>query len=526
MSIISLPFIGFVILLVGLYFLLPKKCQWVILLLASVVFYLSGGWQGIFYILATIITQYFLALVLERQNAEMKKRQGADGVDSEKKREIKQQFSKRKHWVVALSVIINLGVLATVKYLGLAVNSFNRLFGTSIGAVDLLVPIGLSYYTFKSIGYVIDVSRGRIQAQRNIFKLALYIGYFPALVQGPIDKYEELAEQLYAEHEFSYERLCFGTQRMLWGYMKKLIIAERAAVIVNTIQNNYASRDYEGFLIVLMLIFGAVHLYVDFSGGMDIALGLSEIFGISMTENFRRPFLSHSVAEYWRRWHISLGAWMGTYVFTPLSLSQPFKKLGKKAREKMGNKYGRVIAPSIASFITFFLVGIWHGLSLGYILFAVYNATLVSTATLLEDFYAWCRGKFKVHEDSKAFKGFQIIRTFVLTAICRFFYLPKFSDTVGLFKATFSEFNPWVFFDGTLYSLGLDRPNFILLVISIIVLILVDFAQEHGTHIRETIGKQNIALRWVVYYGAIFALLIFGMYGPGYDAASFIYQRF
>lgn len=201
-------------------------------------------------------------------------------------------------------MILNIGILCVLKYTNAAIESINSLFKTQI--MDILVPLGLSYYTFKSVGYIIDVYRGRIKAQKNIGKLALYISYFPALVQGPIDRYEDLADQLFAKHPFSYQRLCFGAQRMLWGYIKKLVIAERAAVIVNEILGYYAVKGYEGFTVFFGMVLYMFQLYADFSGGMDIVIGLSEIFGISMTENFQRPFFAASVAEFWRRWHITL----------------------------------------------------------------------------------------------------------------------------------------------------------------------------------------------------------------------------
>lgn len=523
MSIVSFRFIAFVVILIPLYFVLPKKYQRAVLLCASMLFYLTGGIKGCIYITITICSQYMIALILEKRNVRMTAELAETETDPDKKKEIKKRFSASKKRLIFLSVFINLGLLFFLKYIDGTIGKINSLLGTNIKPFGLLVPLGLSYYTFKSIGYVVDVARGRIHAQRNILKLTLFISYFPALVQGPIDRYENLADQLYAEHKFDYERFCFGLQRMLWGYMKKLILAERAAVIIQTIQSGVGYDGYEGLLIAIMMILATIHLYADFSGGMDIVIGLSEIFGVTLTENFRRPFMSHSVAEYWRRWHITLGAWMGTYVFTPLSLSQPFKKLGKICRKKLGNQYGRVIAPSIASFITFFFVGMWHGVNRGYVLFSIYNAALVSTATLLSDFYELARKKLKIREDSGVFHGFQMARTFTLVTIGSLIIKP---NTIGMIKAAFHKWNPWIFFDGTLYTLGLNRQNFTLLVVSIFVLIAVDILQERGVSIRKKIAEQNIILRWAVYLSAICTLVIFGMYGPGYNAADFVYQRF
>lgn len=527
MSIFSFEFIGLVLILVLLYFVLPKRWQWAILLAASVVFYVSGGLQGCLYILVTIVTQYFLGQALERRNVAMNQELTAEGLSGSDKRAIKKKYASSKKIFLLISLAINLGILAFLKLADPAIVEINKLFGTKIDELNLLLPIGLSYYTFKSVGYVIDVYRGRVKAEKNIFKLALFIGYFPALVQGPIDRYEDLAGQLTAEHSFDYKRLCFGVQRMLWGYIKKLVIADRIAVITTQVINNYTTKGYEGFTLFVGVALYAFQIYADFSGGMDIVNGLSEIFGISLTENFQRPFFATSVAEYWQRWHITLGAWMRTYVFYPLSLSPAFNKLGKFCRKRFGDRIGKLMAPSLASFITFVLIGIWHGVGWKYVVYGFYMAVFVSTGTLLEPVYDDWKAKFNINDKSTSWQVFQTIRTFMIIVFSRFINLAKDLPDVGrMLAATFTHFNPWVFFDGTFYSLGLDRPNFILMLLSIVVLMLVDFAQEKGVHMRKTIARRNIVLRWSVYYCAIFALIIFGMYGPGYDAASFIYQRF
>lgn len=524
MSLFSIEFIIFIISLIILYFILPAKYQWVVLLLASALFYLTAGLKGCIYIATTILLQYFLALKLEQYNSRMAAELADKKLNSKSKKEIKAFYNYKKRKIVIISVIISIGTLAFLKLADLAIEEINILFKADIHTLNLLIPLGLSYYTFKAIGYVIDVYRGRVIAEKNVFKLALYIGYFPALFQGPIDRYEDLAWQLTSEHKFNYTRLCFGAQRMLWGYIKKLVIADRIAVITDQIIGNYA---YDGFVLFIGFFLYMFRLYADFSGGMDIVNGLSEIFGIKLTENFARPFFATSIAEYWKRWHITLGAWMRTYVFYPLSLSQVFTRLGRRCRKLFGDKTGKLIAPSLASFITFFLLGLWHGAGWKYVIYGIYMAMFVSTATLLEPFYTNLRKLLHIEEKSKSWHLFQIVRTIFIVTLSRYIVMSKnVADIIGMLKATFCNFNPWIFFDGSLYQLGLNRPNFILMLLSIIILLAVDFAQERGVHIRESISHQSIFIRWGIYYAAILSLVIFGMYGPGYNASSFIYQQF
>lgn len=526
MSIVSLRFLAFAAALVAAYFMVPRRWQWKVLLAASAIFYALNGIRSILFIAITIATQYFLGLALERENAAMAAEIEEGNPDARQKREIRARYAAGKKKYVAISLVVNFGLFLFLKYFDKGIGKANALLGLDLKPLGILVPLGLSYYTFKAVGYVIDVYRGRIHAQRNVGKLALFVSYFPALLQGPIDRYEDLEGELFAEHEFDYRRLCFGMQRMLWGYMKKLIVAERAAVIINTVQNGFAAQGYEGFTVLFAMTLTVIRTYADFSGGMDIVIGFSEIFGISMTENFRQPFFAKSIAEYWQRWHISLGAWMRTYVFYPLSLSPAFNKLGRACRKKLGDRYGKLIAPTIASFVTFFLVGMWHGIGRSYLPFSLYNAALVASATLLEDAYARARERLHVQEDSAAYRVFQSARTFALLVVGNYLVLTKTPDMVGLIRATLQKWNPRVFFDHSLYALGLDQSNFSLLMWGIAVIFVVDVLHERGIRIREAIARQNVIVRWCVYYGAIFALIGFGMYGPGYNPADFVYQQF
>ncbi len=529
MSLFSFEFIAFAAAITLAYFVLPRKCQWFVLLVASCIFYVTGGLEGIAYILITCATIYVLGLLLQRENDKVSA--ALKGVKGGKaKKEVRAQFARKKKLLVWAAVLVNLWILCFHKFANPFIEVLNDLFGAGFNSFDLIVPLGLSYYTFKAIGYAIDVYRGRVEAVRNPLKLALYVSYFPALFQGPIDRYEHLAHQLFEGHAFSYDRLRFGAQRMLWGYLKKMVIADRIAIFTGTILAGYATEGYTGFLLILAVVFYSFQLYADFSGGIDIVCGLSEIFGISLTENFRQPFFAKSVAEYWQRWHISLGNWMRTYVFYPLSLSPRLTKLGKWVREKRGEKakaWARALAPAIASFVTFILVGIWHGTGWQYVWWGFFLAIFVASATLFEGLYQRGREKLHISENAIGLRVFQVVRTFAIITCLRFVTLAaSMEETVAMMGLAFGELDASVFTDGTLFSLGLDAPNFYFMLISIAVLIAVDVVHEKGVDIRQAIARQPIVLRWTIYYAAILTLVIFGVYGPGYNPAGFIYQNY
>ncbi len=516
MSIISLTYPIFIIITAFLYFIIPKKFQWIVLLMASTVFYVSAGISCMGAILATIVSQYLLAARLDRMNCELESRLQESGLCGKEKAALKKAGADAKKKYVVLSVLINIGLLCFVKYTGVFFED-----------IQILAPLGISFYTFKSLGYVIDVYRGKEKAEKNIFKLALFLSYFPAIIQGPIDRCKDLAQQLYAPHFFDYRRVTFGVQRMLWGYIKKLVIAERVAVVVNEVFNNYAVKEYQGFVVFVGVFLYGIQIYADFSGGMDIICGVSEVFGITLTENFRRPFMARSVAEFWQRWHITLGAWFRNYLFYPLSLSKPFHRLGKKCRKVFGDKAGKVIPPSLASFTVFLLIGIWHGAGWKYVVYGIYQALFVSTGTLFEDGYARLRRLCRIREERAGWKLFQTLRTvFIITAGRYFSRAADLEQATAMMKATLAQFNPWVFFDGTFYRLGLNEKNFRLMLLSIVILLGIDVLQEKNIRLRESLAGCNIVVRWGVYYAAILTVVIFGMYGAGYDAAGFIYQAF
>ena len=540
MAFFSWQFIVFLIVSVTVYYMIPGRFQWIVLLISSGWYYLVGGGpRAAVFVAVTVVTTWGGACLMDRipQREEKKLRSGEDAGETgklarEQKKALKAVVQRKKRTIMICVLLLNFGILGVVKYGGFVTSNLNSMFdhfrlGMRIPGADFLLPLGISFYTFQSMGYLIDVYRGKYSAERNVLKLALFTSYFPSILQGPINRHDELAGQLYAPHKFSGRRFREGILRMLWGFFKKMIIAERAAIIVNEVFGGFEQHRYAGFTIFVAALLYGVQLYADFAGGMDIVFGASELFGIRLRENFRQPYMARSISEFWQRWHISLGGWMRDYVFYPIALSKPFAKMQKNLKKKVNPYFGKVFPSFLASFLVFILVGIWHGANWKYVIYGIYHATFVSTETLFEQPYAAMRRLCRIRENASGWKLFQMVRTLFIVSIGRYCDVAPDAGTVfRLLRATFSKFNPWIFFDNSLYELGLDEKNFGLLIIMILLLAAVDLVNERGKTLRGVIAAQQLPFRWAVYLAAVSAILVFGMYGPGFDMASFIYAQF
>lgn len=530
MSLFSFSFFCFLFLLLITYFMIGKwneKYQWCVLLIASYLFYSFAGIKAMLFLIFTTITTWYGAIKIEQVSE--KQKELAKNKSVAEKKEIKKIATKKKKKILSLILILNIGILVIVKYTNFFIENVNQVLIKNsyepLTVINFLLPLGISFYTFQSAGYLIDIYRGKYSADKNLFKFALFVSYFPQIIQGPISRHDQLAKQLFDNHSFDYERIKYGAQRMLWGYFKKLVIADRIAVISNEIFGNYNS--YTGIIVFVGVLLYNIQIYSDFSGGMDIVCGVSQLFGVNLVENFKRPFMARTVAEFWQRWHITLGAWMRDYLFYPLALSKAFGRMSKGLRKIFGNYVAKVLPTCLASFIVFFIVGIWHGAAWKYIAYGLYQATFVSTATLLEPLYQKCRIFFRINVNCFSWKIFQMCRTIFLVTLGRYFSRgDSFTAAVQMLKATISEWNIWVLFDGSLFKLGLDAANFIFMMCTILFLCVIDLMQEKGIHIREEIAKQDIVVRWTIYYLGIFSIIVFGMYGLGYDSGNFIYQGF
>jgi D-alanyl-lipoteichoic acid acyltransferase DltB (MBOAT superfamily) len=537
----SYAFIGFLFLLVALYYVLPKKAQWPLLLLGSYVFYYFAGWKFLFYILAVTLITYVAGLLISRNKksadarfSEMKEldKSGSaspEEVGKEARKKFKENEKSRRRRIMAIGITLALLILAVVKYTNFTIYNINGILSAfhapkRINFLTIALPTGISFYTFQAVSYVIDVYRDRHEAQTNFFKYALFVSFFPQLVQGPISRYGDLSKELYSPHSFSGRTMERGFQRVLWGYFKKLVIADRILPAVNTMIDT--PENFKGAYVFLVMMFYALELYADFTGGIDITIGIAEMLGIPVKENFERPFFSKNIAEYWRRWHITMGTWFTDYIFYPISVSGPMLKLSKWSRKHLGEKVGKRLPVYLASFIVWFTTGIWHGASWNFIVWGLGNFVVIMISQELEPLYR----KFhkKVNTDgSTVYKTFQVGRTILIMSALRLFDCYRNVPlTFKMFGTMFATWNWNTLGNGTLLQLGISRADYVILAIGTILLIVVSMFARSGS-VRDKLEKKlPMPGRWILFTVLLLLILVFGAYGQGYDASQFIYNQF
>lgn len=531
----SFRFFFFLAAVIVAYYIVPKKFQWAILLAASYAFYLYSGVDTVFFMVGTTLFTYLSALLMQSMRNKNQKKIDALGKDItvEQKRDMKKAVAKKIHTVQVLTVLVNLATLASLKYLNLFIGAANDMFtlfrwDASMPFVNLIVPLGLSYYTFNSIGYLIDIGRGKYPAEKHLGKFALFVSFFPSVVQGPLNRFGDVGVQLKEPHKLEYDNLKNGALLILWGLFKKLVIADRVSAISGTV---FAPgfTDYNGSEILFGVIAYSFQIYGDFSGGTDITRGAAQMMGIELPMNFERPFFSISLADFWRRWHMSLGAWMREYVFYPVMLCRPVSNLSKKMRKKHGTYAGKLVPSVAAPMVVFFLIGIWHGITSQYITNGLYNALLISGSVALIPVYKKLIEKLHINTETFSYKLFQIFRTTVLLFISRIIVkAPSLKDAGLMIKALFTsvDLDFLLGLDGKIYDYGVNEKEMSIVVFSVLILLVVGILQENGVKIRETLAKQNIFFRWALVLLLIAFILIFGVYGPNYNASDFIYGNF
>lgn len=532
MSLVSVKFFAFFLCVFLAYFLMPLRRRWIVLLVGSYIFYMVSSVRMTVFLLLTTLTTFYAAKRLGRLNeetavylAEHKKE-----LDREGKKQYKAQQAGKKKQVLLAAVLWNIGILCVLKYTGFVFDSVNKVFEFAGGSrilpgIGWMLPLGLSFYTFQAVGYVIDVYRGKYAPDESLPRYMLFVSFFPQIIQGPISRHDQLAHQLYEGHRFDYTQVTMGIQLILWGIIKKIVLADRLALVADMVFDNYL--NYAGLTMFVAAAVYGVQVYADFSGGMDMVRGIGQIFGVDMVLNFERPYFAKSLAEFWRRWHITLGSWMRDYVFYPVSLSKRFSRLGKKTRKWFGNQTGKMIPTFLAMFLTFMLVGIWHGAAWKYVAYGFWNAAIISASILLEPVYKKAADFCHINTESTAWKLFSMVRTFLLCSLGRFFSRGlSLRSALTMMKSFFTVWNPEVLTNGTFLTMGLTGRDWLVVFFMLLVLLIIGLIQERGVRIRESLARSPLVIRWAFYMGAVIFLLLFGMYGPGYSAAEFVYQQF
>ena len=498
----SIEFLLFFPAVLLIYWLIPGKARMYWLLVTSYVFYMGWNPQYALLLLFSTGVTWISGLLIgwSRKRAEQRAEVG------------KKPGNLAKLWV-ALSLVLNLGILFFFKYFDFAVDNLNALLAAAgreavKPAFDVLLPVGISFYIFQALSYTMDVYRGDVRVEKNCFKYAVFVSFFPQLVAGPIERSSHLLTQFDEPKPFSLDRVRDGLLMMLWGFFQKLVIADRAAIAVNEVFN--ACEYYSGFTVALAAVLFAVQIYGDFAGYSCIAIGAGQVMGFDLMKNFNQPYFATSVADFWRRWHISLSTWFRDYLYIPLG----------------GNRKGTA-RKYVNQLIVMLVSGLWHGAAWTYIIWGGLNGVMQVAGGMTAKARKTVRAKLGVKENTLSTRLAKMLVTFVLIDLTWIFFRANtVSDAFYILGSLFRGWDLSVLTDGSLLRLGLDMTEWVALGIGVAVLLAVGVMKESGMQIRQWLSGQQLWFRWVMYLAAIFAVLLLGIYGPGYDASAFIYFQF
>lgn len=505
------------------YRLVPARARWVVLLLASIGFVsILSKWLVVYVgaaVLVAYVFGYVIAMIYQKRDAELAQK----GV---RKRELRQHYAHKARRVLVLGIILNMSMLIVLNYLEFFVSLLMNV--GLVGKYPLIsigAPIGISFYTLMAISYLVDVYRETIRVDPNFGHVALYLTFFPCIMEGPIARYEQLSPSLWKNDLARGAERYRGGLRILWGFAKKLIIADRLNPLVSAVFDGYAK--YDGGVIALGAIAYTVQLYCDFSGTMDVGLGMAALFGVKLPENFRQPQFSKSVSEFWQRWHISLGTWFRDYVYYPVLLSKPCKLLARKARRRFGKIVGPVLVSSIALFFVWLGNGLWHGAGTQYLAFGMYHFTLISLGAFVGPLAGWLCRRAHIKRDTIPYKAFCIVRTLTLVFVGELIFRAKDAGAAGEMIARMVAYPSWEgLMNGTVLTLGLDANELWVAGIGIGCVMLVDAIKEGGFSLGEALASRGTLSRWAIGATLLGLTVIFGAYGQGYVPIDPMYATF
>ncbi len=491
MQFVSIEFFAFLLISIAGYFLIPKKVKYIWLLLCSWAFYFYACDKFLLLLIIVTLIAYVAGRLLDSDR-------GAS--------------TSGKRAVLVTSIVLLVGLLVYFKYTGFlltTVSRFQLLLGLpdSMPVLNIILPLGISFYLFQAIGYIIDCYRGTIKAEKNYLYVALFISFFAQIMAGPIERAGNMLPQYKNPKPFSYDSMRDGLLLILWGYFQKIIIADRLSIVVGSVYGSIGK--YTGTTVLLATICYTLQIYCDFAGYSNIAIGSAKIMGIDLMKNFTHPYLSGSVAEFWRNWHISLSTWFRDYLYIPLG----------------GNRKGKT-RKLMNLIIVFAVSGLWHGAAWTFVIWGLLHGFFQVMGILLKPVRDYFVNLLRIERKSFSHRLLKILCTFMLVNIGWIFFR---ADTFALALTILIrmwKFTPWVLFDGTLFSLGLTAADVYLLLASLLLLLAVDICNKRGILVRDVIYRQGLWLRWLIYLGAAIYVITCGIWGPGYDASAFIYSSF
>ncbi len=523
MSVNGLSFIIFLFATLLVYYIVPKKIRWTVLFVASVGFYLTYSIKAAVYMLFTVIFTYVFSLILGKLASIQ-----PIGETPELKKAFKKRLTFKKRVVLSIALILNFLTLAVLKYSGFFIANLNNILEktglTSITAPSFLLPLGISFYIFQTSGYLIDIYRGKYSPQKNIIKYATFVCYFPQIVQGPINRYNLMSDSLYNGNKFEVTNIQHGLLRMIFGILKKALVADSLALAVSEIYKNYT--NYPGVMVFIGSALYCIQLYCDFSGGIDLLCGASQLFGIKMQSNFEQPYFATSLADFWRRWHISLGEWMKDYLFYPIALSKALSKFTKKMRKIVSVSFAKRLTPCIATFIVFVVVGIWQGPGWANIAYGLWNGFWMSLALIWVPVSNKIYSKIPIKQKGKIMTVIGILRTNFLVIIGRYFSnSASLGAAVGMLKQTFlfpqfDKFNLQIF-----ENLGFTPAAAIKIVVALIAIFCISLAKEKKVDVVEWFCNRKWFVQFLVIFICLF-IIVFTVYAnKNYTPIAYVYEN-
>lgn len=517
MTFLSFSFAIFLFLSVVIYYLVPKKFQWCVILLANTVFYAYTGIGNLFFILASSAITFFSAKIISDMNAALKGKKAE--ISKEDFKIEKKRVLTKKRLVLISMLVLNVGILIYLKY-----------WRILAGSKTLLLPLGISYYTLTTIGYFMDIYNGKYEREVNFFKYFVFVSFFPQLILGPITRYNQAGFQLREARSFDFEKIKHGVILILYGSLKKYIVANLLVNHISTIFDGVYT-EYPGCVLLLGILMYSVYQYADFSGGTDMVLGIAELFGISLPQNFRQPYFSTSLANFWQRWHITLGGWMRDYIFYPLALTKMMQNLSKWASKHLGKHFGRTLPACIANLVVFMLVGIWHGPEMHFFVWGLYNGLVIALSDVLKPVFEKINEKLHINAKSRLWFFFQIVRTFIIVNIG--WYFDRISDVPKAFaylRNTFAHFgNPLMlaskdYMNQILGNISDFQSHILLITLGSLIIFAVSLMKENKIDVYASIQKKNIVFRWAMYYIPLILVILSFTFSEG--DAGFMYAQY